>query len=225
MPRPPARRWRQAARTSWCWTRALLAALPAVPAAQALPVLVHAAGPGSAPAWPGGHAAFAVRKVHSLDALLEATAGWLHPPLVAPPERLQPAAGRLHDGVQPLAGKKALIVDDDMRNIFALAAVLDAHGMAIVSADNGPDAIAMVRDDPGIDIVLMDSMMPDMDGLMTMREIRKLDAGRNRPMIAVTAKAMKGDREKCMEAGAWDYLSKPVDTDHLMAVLRRWLCH
>ena len=203
----------------------LLAALPAVPHTHALPVLMLAPEPGGMPAWQGEHAAFAVHRARSLETLLDATALVLHRPLAALPERMQQAARKVHDVAQALDGKKALIVDDDMRNIFALAAVLDSHGMAIVSADNGPDAIAMVRDDPGIDIVLMDSMMPDMDGLMTMREIRKLEAGRNRPMIAVTAKAMKGDREKCIEAGAWDYLSKPVDTDHLLTVLRRWLCN
>ncbi|HET7866878.1 MAG TPA: HAMP domain-containing protein [Burkholderiaceae bacterium] len=203
----------------------LLAALPAVPRTHALPVLVHAPEPGGTPAWQHEHAAFAVHRTRSLETLLCTTALVLHRPLAALPERMQQAARKVHDVAHALAGKKALIVDDDMRNIFALAAVLDAHGMAIVSADNGPDAIAMVRDDPGIDIVLMDSMMPDMDGLMTMREIRNLEAGRNRPMIAVTAKAMKGDREKCIEAGAWDYLSKPVDTDHLLTVLRRWLCN
>jgi CheY-like chemotaxis protein len=203
----------------------LLAALPSVPRTHALPVLVHAAEAAGTPAWQGEYAAFVVHRARSLETLLCTTALLLHRPLATLPERMQQAARKVHDVAQALDGKKALIVDDDMRNIFALAAVLDSHGMAIVSADNGPDAIAMVRDDPGIDIVLMDSMMPDMDGLMTMREIRKLEAGRNRPMIAVTAKAMKGDREKCIEAGAWDYLSKPVDADHLLTVLRRWLCN
>jgi CheY-like chemotaxis protein len=123
----------------------------------------------------------------------------------------------------PLTGKKALIVDDDMRNIFALATVLEEHGMQIVWADNGREAIRLVADDPDLDVVLMDIMMPEMDGMTTMQEIRKLPAGKTLPMIAVTAKAMKGDREKCIEAGAWDYLSKPVDTHDLLAVLRAWL--
>jgi CheY-like chemotaxis protein len=122
-----------------------------------------------------------------------------------------------------LKGKKALIVDDDMRNIFALATVLDEVGMVIVSADNGREAIRQVEADPSIDIVLMDIMMPEMDGIQTMQEIRKLPDRKDLPIIAVTAKAMKGDREKCIQAGAWDYLSKPVDTVHLMAVLRGWL--
>ncbi len=116
-----------------------------------------------------------------------------------------------------------LIVDDDMRNIFALSTILEEHDMKIVSADNGRDAIRTLRDDSGVEIVLMDIMMPEMDGMETMREIRKLPQFKNLPIVAVTAKAMKGDREKCIEAGAWDYLSKPVDPEQLLAVLRAWL--
>ncbi len=118
----------------------------------------------------------------------------------------------MHRDSRVLEGKKALIVDDDMRNIFALSTVLHDHGMHIISANNGREAIRFVQEDPSIDIVLMDIMMPEMDGMTTMREIRKLEQRKDLPIIAVTAKAMKGDREKCIEAGAWDYLSKPVDT-------------
>jgi CheY-like chemotaxis protein len=128
----------------------------------------------------------------------------------------------VYDAAKPLAGKRVLIVDDDMRNIFALATVLEEHGMDIVWADNGREAIAGGQR-PGIQVVLMDIMMPEMDGMVTMKEIRKLPQGKSLPMIAVTAKAMKGDREKCIEAGAWDYLSKPVNTPDLLAVLRAWL--
>jgi CheY-like chemotaxis protein len=95
--------------------------------------------------------------------------------------------------------------------------------MVIISADNGRDAIRLLQEERDIDIVLMDIMMPEMDGLETMREIRKVPALKNVPIIAVTAKAMKGDREKCIEAGAWDYLAKPVDTEQMFAVLRAWL--
>jgi len=129
----------------------------------------------------------------------------------------------LHTSNRILERKKALIVDDDMRNIFALATVLDEQGMEIVSANNGREAIRLVEADPNIDIALMDIMMPEMDGITTIKEIRKLPKGGDLPIIAVTAKAMKGDREKCIEAGAWDYLSKPVDRLHLLAVLRGWL--
>jgi len=129
----------------------------------------------------------------------------------------------LHNSSRVLEGKKALIVDDDMRNIFALSTVLHDQGMNMVSANNGREAIRLVKQEPDIDIVLMDIMMPEMDGITTMQEIRKLPEKKDLPIIAVTAKAMKGDREKCIRAGAWDYLSKPVDTIHLLAVLRGWL--
>jgi CheY-like chemotaxis protein len=96
--------------------------------------------------------------------------------------------------------------------------------METISADNGRDAIRILQNETGIDIVLMDIMMPEMDGMETMRQMRRLPRGKELPLIAVTAKAMKGDREKCIDAGAWDYLSKPVDTNYLLVVLRGWLC-
>jgi len=110
-----------------------------------------------------------------------------------------------------------------MRNIFALSSILEEHKMAIVDANNGRDAIRILQEDPGVEIVLMDIMMPEMDGMETMRAIRKIPQLKNLPIVAVTAKAMKGDREKCIEAGAWDYLSKPVDSEQLLEVLRAWL--
>ena len=122
-----------------------------------------------------------------------------------------------------LAGKKVLIVDDDIRNIFALTSVLEArHGHRLGRERPGRHP-ASCRTQPDIDIVLMDIMMPEMDGIDTMRAIRKLPQFKTLPIIAVTAKAMKGDREKCIEAGAWDYLSKPVDTEQMLSVLRGWL--
>ena len=129
----------------------------------------------------------------------------------------------MHGAHLALHGKKALIVDDDMRNIFALSTVLHDQGMHMVSANNGREAIRLVKEEPGIDIVLMDIMMPEMDGIATMKEIRKLPRGKNLPIVAVTAKAMKGDREKCLEAGASDYLAKPVNTEQLLSALRMWL--
>jgi HAMP domain-containing protein/signal transduction histidine kinase/CheY-like chemotaxis protein len=164
-----------------------------------------------------------VRRVHSPDVLLDAATFFLHRPLAKLPEPQRQQLAELERTDQILANRKVLIVDDDMRNIFALSAVLEEHDMAIVSADNGRDAIRLLREDPDIEIVLMDIMMPEMDGLETMREIRKVPRLKNLPIVAVTAKAMKGDREKCIEAGAWDYLSKPVDTEQLLAVLRAWL--
>jgi CheY-like chemotaxis protein len=115
-----------------------------------------------------------------------------------------------------------LIVDDDIRNIFALSSVLEDYGMDIKTADNGREAIAIAQKGD-LDVILMDIMMPEMDGLETMREIRKMPVCKDLPIVAVTAKAMKGDRERCIEAGAWDYLSKPVDREQLLSVLKAWL--
>jgi signal transduction histidine kinase/DNA-binding response OmpR family regulator/HAMP domain-containing protein len=174
--------------------------------------------------WERRAGGFALRRAADMDELLAHVSVWLHrDPSVMSVAELA-ATGRVLDGRRSLAGRKALIVDDDMRNIFALATVLDDQGMVIVSADNGREAIRLIEADPDIDIVLMDIMMPEMDGLTTMQHIRRLPRGRDLPMVAVTAKAMKGDRQKCIEAGAWDYLSKPVDPTHLLSVLKGWLC-
>jgi CheY-like chemotaxis protein len=129
----------------------------------------------------------------------------------------------MYQSNKSLAGKRALIVDDDVRNIYALTSVLEQYNMNIVSADNGRDAIKLLQNDGAIDVVLMDIMMPEIDGLDTTREIRKIPERKDLPIIAVTAKAMKGDRDRCLEAGAWDYLSKPVNTEQLLSVLRLWL--
>jgi CheY-like chemotaxis protein len=114
-------------------------------------------------------------------------------------------------------------VDDDIRNIFAMTSILEPHSMQIFSAETGKQAIELLQMHPDTDIVLMDIMMPDMDGYDTMRAIRKVAKFRSLPIVALTAKAMKGDREKCIEAGASDYISKPVDTAQLLAMLRVWL--
>jgi HAMP domain-containing protein/signal transduction histidine kinase/DNA-binding response OmpR family regulator len=164
-----------------------------------------------------------VQEVHTVPRLFDQALMALHHNLARLPEAKRSKLDEIHQASRPLTGKRVLIVDDDMRNIFALATVLEEHGMDIVWSDNGRDAISRVASDPQIKVVLMDIMMPEMDGMATMKEIRKLPQGKNLPMIAVTAKAMKGDREKCIEAGAWDYLSKPVNTQDLLSVLRAWL--
>jgi CheY-like chemotaxis protein len=166
-----------------------------------------------------------VQEVHSVPKLFDLALQALHHNLARLPEPKRELINKVYEGDKPLTGKRVLIVDDDMRNIFALATVLEEHGMDIVWADNGREAINRVANDGNIQVVLMDIMMPEMDGMATMKEIRKLPQGKNLPMIAVTAKAMKGDREKCIEAGAWDYLSKPVNTQDLLTVLRAWLHH
>jgi CheY-like chemotaxis protein len=174
--------------------------------------------------WHHGRGVFALHEAGDLDTLLSKAAFLLHrsPAVMTDAERT--AVAKVDNAHASLRGRKALIVDDDMRNIFALATVLDNEGMIIVSAGDGWEAIRQVEADPDIDIVLMDIMMPELDGLATMQRIRKLPRGQELPMVAVTAKAMKGDRQKCIEAGAWDYLSKPVDPAHLLSVMRGWLC-
>jgi len=192
---------------------------------QQLPVVVYNGGLVDGSAWTRRTGHFAQREARTMDALLDDVTFFLHRELQSLSEAERQAVESVHASHRALEGKKALIVDDDMRNIFALATVLDEEGMIIVSADNGRDAIRLIEEDPTIDIVLMDVMMPEMDGLTTTQEVRKLPRGKNLPIVAVTAKAMKGDRQKCIEAGAWDYLSKPVDPTNLLAVLRGWLCN
>jgi CheY-like chemotaxis protein len=130
---------------------------------------------------------------------------------------------RLHRSDEDLRERKVLVVDDDVRNIFALGSVLERHGMNIITAQTGREAIATLESSPDIAIVLMDIMMPEMDGYQTIALIRKDAQFRRLPIVALTAKAMKGDREKCLDAGASDYLAKPVNTDQLLATLRMWL--
>src|SRR5262245_11987803 len=164
-----------------------------------------------------------LRQVNSPDRLLDLMVLFTHRTVRQLADDKRQMLIDLHDSDRILAGKKVLIVDDDMRNIFALTTVTEEHAMETVSADNGRDAIRILQSEPDIDIVLMDIMMPEMDGMETIRQIRRDPKLKNLPIVAVTAKAMKGDREKCIEAGAWDYLSKPVDTEQLLAVLRAWL--
>jgi signal transduction histidine kinase/DNA-binding response OmpR family regulator/HAMP domain-containing protein len=189
-----------------------------------LPVVVYGGDTSDALArWKRPDGIFALREARSPERLLDTVYLHLHRNVLALSQAQREAVQDLHNSSRVLENKKALVVDDDMRNIFALSTVLHDQGMHMVSANNGREAIRLVKEHADIDIVLMDIMMPEMDGITTMQEIRKLPEKRNLPIIAVTAKAMKGDREKCIRAGAWDYLSKPVDTVHLLAVLRGWL--
>jgi CheY-like chemotaxis protein len=188
-----------------------------------LPVIVYGQQADGNGAWNRVADACTLRQVSSPDRLLDLMVLFTHRTVRQLAEDKRQMLIDLHDSDRILAGKKVLIVDDDMRNIFALATVLEEHAMETISADNGRDAIRILQTEPGIDIVLMDIMMPEMDGMETIRRIR-LDAKlKNLPIVAVTAKAMKGDRDKCIEAGAWDYLSKPVDIEQLLAVMRSWL--
>jgi CheY-like chemotaxis protein/signal transduction histidine kinase/HAMP domain-containing protein len=164
-----------------------------------------------------------VKSVESPERLLDETALFLHRVVADLPPEKQQMLDRLHRSDDDLVGKKVLVVDDDVRNIFALSSVLERRGMTVLTAGTGREAIAMLDSTPDLAIVLMDIMMPEMDGYETMQVIRQNPALRRLPIIALTAKAMKGDREKCLEAGASDYLVKPVNTEQLLSALRMWL--
>ncbi|MDZ4779699.1 MAG: HAMP domain-containing protein, partial [Planctomycetia bacterium] len=165
-----------------------------------------------------------VHTARTRERLLDQVLLHLHAPVSRLSEAQRTMLVQLHDNAGALANKKVLVVDDDVRNIFALTSVLERQSMQVVSAETGREAIHILETTPDIDVMLLDIMMPEMDGIDTMRVIRKLPQCASLPIVAVTAKAMKGDREKCIEAGAWDYLSKPVDTEQLFSVLRFW-CH
>ena len=164
-----------------------------------------------------------VKDVKSPERLLDETALFLHRVEKKLPEQKRRMLERLHNADAVFAGKRVLIVDDDVRNIFSLTSVLEDHGMVVDFVENGRDAISKLDQKSDYDIVLMDIMMPEMDGFETTRSIRTDDRFKTLPIIALTAKAMKGDRERCIAAGASDYIMKPVDTDQLLSLMRVWL--
>jgi CheY-like chemotaxis protein len=164
-----------------------------------------------------------VKGVESPERLLDETALFLHRIVTDLPLEKQRMLERLNSSDEDLVGRTVLLVDDDARNIFALSSVLERRGMRVLTATTGKEAIEIVRNTPELAIVLMDIMMPEMDGYQTMGVIRDQPQYRRLPIIALTAKAMKGDREKCLEAGATDYLAKPVNTEQLLSALRMWL--
>ncbi len=164
-----------------------------------------------------------LKDVRSPERLLDETALFLHRVIGDLPESKQKMLERLHGSNEALHGRTVLIVDDDARNIFALSTVLENQEMDVLSATNGRQAIEIIENTANLSMVLMDIMMPEMDGYQTMREIRSRPQFRALPILALTAKAMKGDREKCLEAGASDYIAKPVNTDQLLSLLRVWL--
>jgi CheY-like chemotaxis protein len=164
-----------------------------------------------------------LKGAHSPERLLDETALFLHRAVTRLPPAKQRMLESLHDTDEALAGKRALVVDDDVRNIFALSSLLERHGMTVASASTGQEAIDQLESQSDVQIVLMDIMMPEMDGYETMQRIRRAARYRRLPIIALTAKAMKGDREKCLEAGASDYIAKPVNTNQLLSLVRMWL--
>jgi CheY-like chemotaxis protein len=164
-----------------------------------------------------------VKGVESPERLLDETALFLHRVITDLPDDRQRMLERLNGSDEDLVGRSVLLVDDDARNIFALSSILERRGMNVLTATTGREAIEIVESAPDISIVLMDIMMPEMDGYQTMGHIRENPRFKKLPIIALTAKAMKGDREKCLEAGASDYLAKPVNTEQLLSALRMWL--
>ncbi len=164
-----------------------------------------------------------VKGVESPERLLDETALFLHRVVTDLPPEKQRLLEQLTSSDENLVGRTVLLVDDDARNIFALSSILERRGMQVLTATTGREGIGLVESTPDLAIVLMDIMMPEMDGYETMATIRKDPNFRRLPIIALTAKAMKGDREKCLEAGASDYLAKPVNTEQLLSALRMWL--
>ena len=164
-----------------------------------------------------------IKGAGSQQKLLDDTTLFLHRVETNLSEEQQKMIRMIHDKEAILTGKKVLVVDDDMRNVFSLKKVLEDKGMEVLVGKNGKEGLKRLNDNPEINLVLMDIMMPEMDGYEAMEEIRKQERFKDLPIIALTAKAMKGDRAKCIEAGASDYMTKPIDTDRLFSVLRVWL--
>jgi CheY-like chemotaxis protein len=164
-----------------------------------------------------------IKTAHSYQRILDEVSLFLH--IVDQRLKNKPDSGSLKLGLldEVLKNKTVLMADDDVRNIFSLTKILENHKMKILPAVDGNEALATILANPQVDIVLMDMMMPEMDGFDSIRKIREMPSLKNLPIIAITAKAMSGDREKCIEAGASDYISKPVDIDQLISLLRIWL--
>ncbi|MCW5199062.1 response regulator, partial [Desulfobulbus sp. F3] len=165
--------------------------------------------------------AVVIKNARSPERLLDEISLFLHRTADQPPQAV-PLPASLYDPEKFFKGKRVLLVDDDMRNVFALSGILEEKGMEVLIAEDGNQALKMLAEAP-VDLVLMDIMMPEKDGYEAMRQIRQQPQFRSLPVIALTAKAMKEDRAKCIEAGANDYLAKPIDLERLLAMLRVWL--
>jgi CheY-like chemotaxis protein len=164
-----------------------------------------------------------LKDVRSPERLFDETALFLHRVVTDLPVSMQAMLDRLRSSREVLRRRKVLVVDDDARNIFALTSLLENQDMEVLSATDGRTAIDLIAGTPDLSLVLMDIMMPEMDGFETIKEIRRIPDFRTLPILALTAKAMKGDREKCLSAGASDYIAKPVNTDQLLSLMRVWL--
>jgi CheY-like chemotaxis protein len=164
-----------------------------------------------------------LKDVRSPERLLDQVTLRLHTHVADLSEHQLQLLRTLHSDQGLFSDRNVLLVDDDMRNVFAMTSVLERYGMTVLPAESGPEALAKLKDHPEVEIVLMDIMLPEMDGYKVTHAIRRQERFKSLPIIALTAKAMKGDREKCLEAGCSDYLSKPVDIEQLLSVLRLWL--
>ncbi|HEV3378729.1 MAG TPA: response regulator, partial [Thermoleophilaceae bacterium] len=167
--------------------------------------------------------AVVLKDARSPERLLEETSLYLHRAEARLPAEKRRMLERLHSGDEVFEGKKVLIVDDDVRNVFALASVFERRGMHVVFAENGREGIEALRRHPDVSLVLMDIMMPEMDGYEATRTVREMPEFERLPILALTAKAMKGDREKSLASGASDYITKPVDVEQLLSLMRVWL--
>jgi len=167
--------------------------------------------------------AIVVKDVRSPERLLDETSLYLHRVEARLPTDKRQMLERLHMADAVFEGKKVLIVDDDVRNVFALTSVFERRGMEVVFAENGREGIEALKANPDISLVLMDIMMPEMDGYEATRAMREMPEFQRLPIVALTAKAMKGDREKSIASGASDYITKPVDVDQLLSLMRVWL--
>jgi CheY-like chemotaxis protein len=195
-------------------------------AARGVPLIAYEseATQPKAKAWLGtAPQASPMRVVSSVERMFDETARALHRCVAHLPESQRRLLEQLAKTSEPLRGARILIVDDDIRNIFAMTSLLEAHGMEVCSAETGSDALRLLRERSHFDVILMDIMLPGMDGYETMRAMRKIANLRGLPIVALTAKAMRGDRDRCIEAGASDYLSKPVESARLLSTLRLWL--
>jgi CheY-like chemotaxis protein len=208
------------------WPLDLLLALEAELPLRELPIVLHvpeALAAEERVAMEGASERLVVATAASPDRLIDETALFLHRLETQLPQPTRKLLARLRTADQVFQGKRVLIVDDDIRNVFALASALETRGMKVAFAENGREGIERLREQPDTDLVLLDVMMPEMDGYETARAIRAMPRFEALPIIQLTAKAMKGDRDKSISAGASDYVTKPVDVEQLLSLMRVWL--
>jgi CheY-like chemotaxis protein len=208
------------------WPLDVLLAVGGEPSLSELPLVLHVPEPpepADRVAMDAASERLVVATAASPDRLIDETALFLHRLETQLPQPTRKLLARLRTADQVFQGKRVLIVDDDIRNVFALASALEARGMKVAFAENGREGIERLREQPDTDLVLLDVMMPEMDGYETAQAIRAMPRFDALPIIQLTAKAMRGDRDKSISAGASDYITKPVDVEQLLSLMRVWL--